>query len=142
MGADPKATKRRKQTPSNLPAVRSAQKSPLPLKPRTAELQTNSDQSRLPDGFAYEREINIAGLHNALEQLAGVDPDGYFKASLGDEGKTWFIAWRWQRGQWAGYYVMVRVLRGELGYGLQLLADKVYSVRAGSRKPTLDRYGG
>jgi hypothetical protein len=141
MGQDPKPSKRRKPSSRGLPMLPQARPAPSQSQQQGASVLSRPLQSRVPDGVDYERAVVIPGLHNALELLAGVDPDGFFKATTGDDGKSWFLAWRWQRGEWAGHYVMARVLRGEVAWGLQLLLDKVEAVRNGTRRPTRDRYG-
>lgn len=141
MGQDPKPSKRRRQASRESQLVRPG--SPLPLRPaenapdRSLPPPANSRLDREP----YEPAYGVTALPQSLELLAGVEADGYFKATLGDEGKTWFLCWRWQHGTWAGHYVMARVLRGQVAFGLSLLLEKVAEVRCGVRKPTRDRYG-
>lgn len=141
MGADPKPSKRRKQTSAPLPMVRPEQAPPVPPAGRLPSLPGSAGQTRLPSGPDYERPVTVPTIPQLLEQSLGVDPDGYYKFTTGDDGKSWFLAYRWKLGEWAGHYCMVRVLRGELAFGITLLAEKVHQVRAGIRRPTLDRYG-
>jgi len=142
MGQDPKPTKRRRAQAPDLPMLpkNRAEHQVTPLHP-TAK-NTLAHQTRIPSGPGYDTQGTLPSLDQLMELIVGADPDGYFKQTAGDDGKSWFIAYKWQRGSWAGYYVMARVLRGELRLGWQLLAEKVLAVRSGVRKPTLDRYEG
>lgn len=142
MGIDPKPSKRRRPQAPNLPmlpAHRTPDQSPVlpPKQPSASPYQT-----RLPDGPDYDCAVNLPQVHDLMERITGVEADGYYKISPGDEGKTWFVAYKWQHGPYARHYVMARVHRGELGLAFTLLAEKVLAVRAGLRKPTLDRYDG
>lgn len=142
MGQDPKPSKSVKARSRQGTEVRSVAGGParpantLPLLPHPGH------QTQLASSAAHEVEVTIPALHHLLEQISGPHNDGYFKLSLGDEGKTWYLAYKWQHGPWAGHYVMARVERGDLVFAGTLLAEKVIAVRAGYRKPTKDRYEG
>lgn len=142
MGADPKPTKRRKATARDLPMRPNPQGTEPTTGANGTVLQTSSLQARLPSGPDYERTVTVPTIPQLLEQSWGADPDGYWKITAGDGGKTAYLAYRWQFGEWAGHYVMVRVDRGDLTFGLTLLCEKVHQVRVGIRRPTLDRYQG
>jgi hypothetical protein len=83
---------------------------------------------------------HTATLAFLLERCVGIDDDGYLKMCPGNDGKSWYLCYRWRWGQWAGHYVMAVVLRGDLSHGLTLLTEKVLEVRRGVRRPTLDKY--
>lgn len=142
MGQDPKPSKRRGKAASSLPLVRGAPNTPVSPRRPDASVQAHPHQARIQASAADERAIAIPGLHNTLEQLWGASADGYFKAIPDGDERTWWLTWRWRLGEHAGHYVMVRVLRGELAYGMSLLAEKVMQVRGGLRRPTRDRYEG
>lgn len=142
MGIDPKPSKRSKAKQTSLPLLPrgTVARGTPPSDPPQA--QTSPHQTGLLDETTATTQVTLPALHNLLESIVGVHNDGYFKLSLGDEGKTWYLAFKWQHGPWAGHYVMARVLRGDLVFAATLLAEKVIGVRAGYRKPTLDRYEG
>jgi hypothetical protein len=64
--------------------------------------------------------------------------DGWLRiVSDGDTGQV-YIKWKFTRGHWRGHYVMAVVQYWQLGYGFQLLLDKLAAVEEGTFKPTLD----
>ena len=73
-----------------------------------------------------------------LAAILASDEDGFVKITLGNDGKSHYLKYRWTSGQWAGRYVLAVVDRGDLAYGGYLLHSKVARVHMGALKPTLD----
>lgn len=142
MGADPKKSRAQRTAQTPLSTVRRPSGRPHAPEPTPAAQLLPPHQAGIPDGPAYELEISIDGLHNDMEQLVGADPDGLLKLSPSEDGKLWYVVYRWTRGRWRGHYVTAVVNRGDLRYGVLLAQRKVDDVRAGRKRPTLDKYQG
>lgn len=138
---DPKNPRPRRTTPRPLPTLRGSVPPPLPPTAPDAPLQGPSVQAGIPTGPTHEVEVRLPDCAQLLEAVAGHDDDGYYKLCPGNDGKSWYLSYRWRWGTWGGHYVMAVVQRGDLRYGLTLLAEKVHAVRSGSLRPTRDRYG-
>lgn len=141
MGQDPPRPKRKQTTPANVPTVRQQLDAPLSSVRPDRPPDTTLYQTGLPTGPDYEVTISRTDLHVQLELSAGTDDEGYYKFCPGNDGKSWYLSYRWKRGRWAGHYCMAVVLRGDLRYGVCLLGEKIELVRRGLLRPTLDRFG-
>lgn len=93
----------------------------------------NSNTGKL--GYITHRYENLT---RTLRYLAQRD-DGWLRMvpSL-DEHVVW-LKWKFTRGIWEHHYVMVKVEAMRVGWGLELLVDKLRSVDAGEKKATYDR---
>lgn len=141
MGPTPKPSKRRRTSQSPVPMLPVHNEGLPPSPPANVRTLPTANQTRIPSGPAYEQSVTLPTLPQLLEQVAGREDDGYFKLCPGNDGKSWYLTYRWRWGQWGGHYVMAVVPREDLHYGLILLAEKVAGVRAGYLRPTKDRFG-
>jgi len=75
-----------------------------------------------------------------LRDLAERAPHGYTRITHDLDCKTWFVAFRWTHGPFAGAYVLASVPPEQLALGVVYMRNKVIEVEAGLRRPTPDRY--
>lgn len=142
MGADPKPRKRKPQTTRSLPLLPSNSRDIPKLQASNSPHSPSAYQTRLPDGPQYDTVVTLPSVAQLVESIAGIEDDGYFKLTPGNDGKSWYLTYKYRWGRWEGHYSMAVVARGDLHHGFVLLAEKVARVRAGLDKPTLDRYRG
>lgn len=140
MGRDPKNTRNKAagRPPSTVVGNRASSISQPGLEKSATSPNTGHD--RPGAAHAHAATLYRASLHELMEQIAGVEDDGYYKVVPGNGGKSWYLSYKWTSGRWRGHYVMAVVGRGDLPLGYVLLAEKVYQVRAGTRQPSLDNY--
>ena len=65
--------------------------------------------------------------------------DGWLRVVPDRDTELVFWKWKFTRGIWSGYYIMVRCMYWEEALAVQLLVDKLLEVDAGYRNPTPDR---
>lgn len=75
---------------------------------------------------------------NLLAHFANFD-HGYLKWKRDSGGSTLHLTWTWTLGKHAGSYVYAAVEYWRFGYGLEVLAHKLFSVDEGLLMPTVDK---
>lgn len=80
----------------------------------------------------------------AFESLSAIlaRDDGWLRVVPQEAGEVAFWKWKFTRGSWRGYYVMVRMDKPDYAEPMWLLHQKLIQVDQGERRPSLDHpYG-
>jgi hypothetical protein len=107
-------------------------------RPNGARVDNSSHNGRpatAPSPHRADSATAFAG--NPLLSLVTRD-DGWLRIIPSRDSESVYIKWKFSHGTHAGYYVMCVVQYWQMGYGLNLLVDKLEAVEKGTFKPTRD----
>lgn len=102
----------------------------------------NHDHNEVPvtHNPAYTDRVHKDSAGKKLVEFVDHD-DGFLKVRRALDSSDLHLTWTWSVGRLAGRYVYVRVLCWQVGYGLELLMQKLLESEAGLRTPTRDKLG-
>jgi len=84
--------------------------------------------------------MDLAGFSGAYLDVATAE--GYLKICPAERENSCFYYYKFNRGRWAGHYVVAVADRSDPDYALWILGGKIDEVLSGTKKPIKDTYQG